>query len=87
MKNMREQKGCLSVKASFRPPSLDCLVIEMFLIIFKHNLHHFSQKFLNKVQEVFLCICCQEVVYQPITTECQHNVCRVRSRTTQTLEW
>lgn len=35
------------------------------------------QKFLNKVEEVFLCICCQEVVYQPITTECQHNVCRV----------
>uniref|UniRef100_A0AAY4BDI0 E3 ubiquitin-protein ligase UHRF n=1 Tax=Denticeps clupeoides TaxID=299321 RepID=A0AAY4BDI0_9TELE len=33
-------------------------------------------KFLNKVEEVFLCICCQEVVYQPITTECQHNVCR-----------
>uniref|UniRef100_A0A8C1LJR6 E3 ubiquitin-protein ligase UHRF n=1 Tax=Cyprinus carpio TaxID=7962 RepID=A0A8C1LJR6_CYPCA len=28
------------------------------------------------VEEVFLCICCQEVVYQPITTECQHNVCR-----------
>uniref|UniRef100_A0A8C1F9R9 E3 ubiquitin-protein ligase UHRF n=1 Tax=Cyprinus carpio carpio TaxID=630221 RepID=A0A8C1F9R9_CYPCA len=28
------------------------------------------------VFEVFLCICCQEVVYQPITTECQHNVCR-----------
>lgn len=37
------------------------------------------QKFLNKVEEVFLCICCQEVVFQPITTECQHNVCRVRS--------
>uniref|UniRef100_A0A4W5PI45 E3 ubiquitin-protein ligase UHRF n=1 Tax=Hucho hucho TaxID=62062 RepID=A0A4W5PI45_9TELE len=36
---------------------------------------HF-QKFLNKVEEVFLCICCQEVVFQPITTECQHNVCR-----------
>ncbi|XP_057696467.1 E3 ubiquitin-protein ligase UHRF1 [Corythoichthys intestinalis] len=33
-------------------------------------------KFLNKVEEVFLCICCQEVVYQPITTECQHNVCK-----------
>uniref|UniRef100_A0A8C9X0J2 E3 ubiquitin-protein ligase UHRF n=1 Tax=Sander lucioperca TaxID=283035 RepID=A0A8C9X0J2_SANLU len=33
-------------------------------------------KFLNKVEEVFLCICCQEVVYQPVTTECQHNVCR-----------
>ncbi|XP_049573260.1 E3 ubiquitin-protein ligase UHRF1 [Syngnathus scovelli] len=33
-------------------------------------------KFLNKVEEVFLCICCQEVVYRPITTECQHNVCK-----------
>ncbi|XP_066551242.1 E3 ubiquitin-protein ligase UHRF1 isoform X2 [Amia ocellicauda] len=33
-------------------------------------------KFLNKVEEMFLCICCQEVVYQPVTTECQHNVCR-----------
>lgn len=33
-------------------------------------------KFLIKVEEVFLCICCQEVVFQPITTECQHNVCR-----------
>ncbi|XP_036410490.1 E3 ubiquitin-protein ligase UHRF1-like [Megalops cyprinoides] len=33
-------------------------------------------KFLNKVEEVFLCICCQEVVYQPVTTECQHNVCK-----------
>ncbi|KAM6963306.1 LOW QUALITY PROTEIN: E3 ubiquitin-protein ligase UHRF1 [Aplochiton taeniatus] len=33
-------------------------------------------KFLSKVEEVFLCICCQEVVYKPITTECQHNVCR-----------
>uniref|UniRef100_A0A8C8K0R6 E3 ubiquitin-protein ligase UHRF n=1 Tax=Oncorhynchus tshawytscha TaxID=74940 RepID=A0A8C8K0R6_ONCTS len=33
-------------------------------------------KFLSKVEEVFLCICCQEVVFQPITTECQHNVCR-----------
>uniref|UniRef100_A0A8C1LLQ5 E3 ubiquitin-protein ligase UHRF n=1 Tax=Cyprinus carpio TaxID=7962 RepID=A0A8C1LLQ5_CYPCA len=35
-----------------------------------------SLRFINKVEEVFLCICCQEVVYQPITTECQHNVCR-----------
>lgn len=33
-------------------------------------------KFVNKVEEMFLCICCQEVVFQPITTECQHNVCR-----------
>ncbi|CAL8393448.1 unnamed protein product [Boreogadus saida] len=33
-------------------------------------------KFLNKVEEMFLCICCQEVVYQPVTTDCQHNVCK-----------
>lgn len=48
---------------------MPCLMCNMF----------FLQKFLNKVEEVFLCICCQEVVYQPITTECQHNVCRVRN--------
>ncbi|XP_051827794.1 E3 ubiquitin-protein ligase UHRF1 isoform X1 [Antechinus flavipes] len=33
-------------------------------------------KFLNKVEETFLCICCQEVVFRPITTVCQHNVCK-----------
>ncbi|KAL2090228.1 hypothetical protein ACEWY4_014916 [Coilia grayii] len=33
-------------------------------------------KFLSKVEEVFLCICCQELVFQPVTTECQHNVCK-----------
>ncbi|NXP48447.1 UHRF1 ligase, partial [Heliornis fulica] len=33
-------------------------------------------KFLNKVEEAFLCICCQEVVFQPVTTVCQHNVCK-----------
>ncbi|XP_071584171.1 E3 ubiquitin-protein ligase UHRF1 isoform X2 [Heliangelus exortis] len=33
-------------------------------------------KFLNKVEEAFLCICCQEVVFRPVTTLCQHNVCK-----------
>ncbi|KAM4709156.1 E3 ubiquitin-protein ligase UHRF1-like isoform 1-T2 [Discoglossus pictus] len=33
-------------------------------------------KFLSKVEETFLCICCQEVVYEPITTECMHNICK-----------
>uniref|UniRef100_A0A4W3JX08 E3 ubiquitin-protein ligase UHRF n=1 Tax=Callorhinchus milii TaxID=7868 RepID=A0A4W3JX08_CALMI len=33
-------------------------------------------KFLLKLEETFLCICCQEVVFQPITTDCQHNVCK-----------
>uniref|UniRef100_A0A8C4NFK1 E3 ubiquitin-protein ligase UHRF n=1 Tax=Eptatretus burgeri TaxID=7764 RepID=A0A8C4NFK1_EPTBU len=35
-----------------------------------------STKFLEEVRESFLCICCQEVVWHPITTECQHNVCK-----------
>ncbi|CAJ0929035.1 unnamed protein product [Ranitomeya imitator] len=33
-------------------------------------------KFISKVEETFLCICCQEVVYEPITTECLHNICK-----------
>ncbi|XP_077346932.1 E3 ubiquitin-protein ligase UHRF1-like [Lithobates pipiens] len=33
-------------------------------------------KFINKVEESFLCICCQEVVYEPVTTECLHNICK-----------
>lgn len=27
---------------------------------------------------MFQCICCQELVFRPITTVCQHNVCKVR---------
>ncbi|XP_069815523.1 E3 ubiquitin-protein ligase UHRF1-like [Dendropsophus ebraccatus] len=33
-------------------------------------------RFINKVEETFLCICCQEVVYEPITTVCLHNICK-----------
>ncbi|XP_056646054.1 E3 ubiquitin-protein ligase UHRF1-like [Diorhabda sublineata] len=32
--------------------------------------------YLAKVEEVFKCICCQEIVYEPITTECKHNFCQ-----------
>ncbi|XP_029772311.1 E3 ubiquitin-protein ligase UHRF1 [Suricata suricatta] len=34
------------------------------------------QKFLSKVEETFQCICCQELVFRPVTTVCQHNVCK-----------
>lgn len=37
-----------------------------------------KQVFLSKVEELFMCICCQEVVYLPVSTECKHNVCKVR---------
>lgn len=36
------------------------------------------QKFLSEVEEAFQCICCQELVFRPVTTACQHNVCKVR---------
>lgn len=37
----------------------------------------FLQNFLRKVEQIFMCVCCQELAYQPITTPCQHNVCKV----------
>ncbi|XP_015918962.1 E3 ubiquitin-protein ligase UHRF1 isoform X2 [Parasteatoda tepidariorum] len=35
-----------------------------------------AQEFLKKVESCFSCICCQEVVYNPITTVCSHNICK-----------
>ncbi|XP_048197885.1 E3 ubiquitin-protein ligase UHRF1 isoform X2 [Perognathus longimembris pacificus] len=32
--------------------------------------------FLSKVEEAFQCICCQELVFRPVTTVCKHNVCK-----------
>uniref|UniRef100_A0A667YH85 E3 ubiquitin-protein ligase UHRF n=1 Tax=Myripristis murdjan TaxID=586833 RepID=A0A667YH85_9TELE len=32
--------------------------------------------FLRKVEQLFMCVCCQELAYQPITTICSHNVCK-----------
>ena len=37
----------------------------------------FQAGLLDKIQEAFMCIVCQEVVYQPITTPCLHNICKV----------
>lgn len=33
-------------------------------------------KFLKNVEQAFMCVCCQELVYQPVTTACLHNVCK-----------
>ncbi|GIX98231.1 hypothetical protein CEXT_114282 [Caerostris extrusa] len=35
-----------------------------------------QQEFLKKVENTFSCICCQEVVFIPITTICCHNICK-----------
>uniref|UniRef100_A0A2K6LCE9 RING-type E3 ubiquitin transferase n=1 Tax=Rhinopithecus bieti TaxID=61621 RepID=A0A2K6LCE9_RHIBE len=32
--------------------------------------------FLKKLEHSFMCVCCQKLVYQPVTTECFHNVCK-----------
>ncbi|XP_046411675.1 E3 ubiquitin-protein ligase UHRF1-like [Neodiprion virginianus] len=31
--------------------------------------------FLRRVSERFMCVCCQEIVYRPVTTPCAHNIC------------
>ncbi|KAL1132206.1 hypothetical protein AAG570_010163 [Ranatra chinensis] len=36
-----------------------------------------KQKFLSKAEETFMCICCQELVFKPVTTHCSHNICLV----------
>ncbi|XP_027232430.2 E3 ubiquitin-protein ligase UHRF1-like [Penaeus vannamei] len=42
----------------------------------KQLLEKGRSNFLNAVEERFLCICCQELVVKPVTTECKHNVCQ-----------
>ncbi|XP_072309172.1 E3 ubiquitin-protein ligase UHRF2-like isoform X2 [Eucyclogobius newberryi] len=32
--------------------------------------------FLCKLEQSFMCLCCQELAFQPITTVCSHNVCK-----------
>ncbi|KAJ8260567.1 hypothetical protein COCON_G00162900 [Conger conger] len=32
--------------------------------------------FLRKVEQTFMCVCCQELAFQPVTTVCLHNVCK-----------
>jgi len=36
-----------------------------------------SKNFLRKMEQIFMCVCCQELAFQPITTVCSHNVCKV----------
>ncbi|XP_050541918.1 E3 ubiquitin-protein ligase UHRF1-like [Daktulosphaira vitifoliae] len=35
-----------------------------------------KKAFLDRVEETFLCICCQDIVFEPITTDCSHNICK-----------
>lgn len=32
--------------------------------------------FLDRVQEVFTCVCCQELACRPVTTPCGHSICK-----------
>ncbi|XP_076819888.1 E3 ubiquitin-protein ligase UHRF1-like [Clavelina lepadiformis] len=32
--------------------------------------------FLDKIQNLFSCVCCQDLVVQPVTTLCKHNMCK-----------
>lgn len=35
-----------------------------------------GKKFITAVEDAFTCICCQEVVYHPISTPCSHYICK-----------
>lgn len=35
-----------------------------------------KKQFLSKVEEIFMCICCQDLLFQPVTTDCRHNICK-----------
>lgn len=32
--------------------------------------------FLRKMEQIFMCVCCQELAFQPVSTGCSHNVCK-----------
>lgn len=42
----------------------------------KESLTEGKVKFVAAVEEQFLCICCQELAFKPVTTTCKHNVCQ-----------
>lgn len=42
----------------------------------KEALQEGKMKFLAEIQQHFMCICCQELVYDPVTTDCHHNLCK-----------
>ncbi|CAI6375138.1 unnamed protein product [Macrosiphum euphorbiae] len=35
-----------------------------------------KKAFLDRIEETFMCICCQDIVFEPITLECAHNICK-----------
>lgn len=35
-----------------------------------------GQNFLQKMEPLFMCVCCQELAFKPVTTACSHNVCK-----------
>nr|XP_022903200.1 E3 ubiquitin-protein ligase UHRF1-like [Onthophagus taurus] len=41
----------------------------------KESLKDGQSRFLEVLQELFMCICCQELVLKPVTTSCKHNFC------------
>ncbi|TRY62677.1 hypothetical protein TCAL_02058 [Tigriopus californicus] len=43
--------------------------------------------FTNKVEENFQCLCCQDVIFKPITTSCGHNICHSCLKRAFKSEW
>lgn len=52
-----------------------CVLV--FMEMFSDTTGLLPQVFHDKVEELFLCICCQDLVCKPITLTCTHNICKV----------
>lgn len=72
-KSRRYEAGDWLVSSVFLLIVLLDLSINIYLWLFLFVFY--LQKFVSKVEERFLCICCQEIVFKPITTTCLHNIC------------
>ena len=60
--------------------SLECQSMVHVLGCYYYNCSFPQAGLLGRIQEAFLCIVCQELVFQPITTTCSHNICKVSTQ-------
>ena len=63
---------CFSVVKDKHAVDLMLLIVDFCVLFMQEGL-------LGRIQDAFTCIVCQELVYQPVTTTCSHNLCKVQT--------